>query len=284
MLPEARVWHGMWKDKGFEMLHKDIDAINVWNRERYAKDMQPQVEDMIKKETHDGVLDFHALRTTFGTMLSQAGVQLITAQKLMRHHDPKLTANFYTRVVLQDKESAIGKLPSTKTANEAVAEAKTGTSDAPEKSFGTAAATKITDTPTDTRTPYFYEHLRTFPDCGELRKAAGAEGMSDEKSPENGGFSMFPRDSGPCEYWGEKWDSNPRPSEPQSAGCHSQPQEAQGIMATSNSGGHTDGHKDQNHVRTAIVKFPELLEVIRVWDKLSPELRQAIRSIIRPYP
>ncbi|MDR0361355.1 MAG: site-specific integrase [Planctomycetota bacterium] len=169
MLPEAMVWRGMWKDKGFEMLHKDIDELNKWNREQHSKDLQSKVEDLIKIETHDGVLDFHALRTTFGTMLSQAGVQLVTAQKLMRHHDPKLTANFYTRVVVQDKENAIAKLPSTKTSSEAKEQAKTGTYDIPEKNVEGSGATKITDTPTDTRTPSFCEHLRTLESCGKRR-------------------------------------------------------------------------------------------------------------------
>jgi integrase len=41
-------------------------------------------------------LDVHALRTTFGTLLSRGGVPLRTAQAAMRHADPSMTANVYT--------------------------------------------------------------------------------------------------------------------------------------------------------------------------------------------
>jgi len=43
----------------------------------------------------DGSVDVHAMRTTFGTNLSRAGVPLRTAQAAMRHSDPRLTANVY---------------------------------------------------------------------------------------------------------------------------------------------------------------------------------------------
>lgn len=41
-------------------------------------------------------LDFHALRYTFATKLAQSGVSLRLAQELLRHSDPRLTANIYT--------------------------------------------------------------------------------------------------------------------------------------------------------------------------------------------
>jgi len=50
------------------------------------------------------VTDFHALRVTFGTELARHGVSLQLAQKLMRHSDPKLTANVYS--VFVDPEFA----------------------------------------------------------------------------------------------------------------------------------------------------------------------------------
>ena len=45
-----------------------------------------------KRDQRGRTVDLHALRTTFGTHLARAGVPLSTAQKLMRHKDPKLTA------------------------------------------------------------------------------------------------------------------------------------------------------------------------------------------------
>ncbi|WP_309385617.1 tyrosine-type recombinase/integrase [Cerasicoccus frondis] len=41
-------------------------------------------------------LDFHALRYTFATKLAREGTAQRTAQELMRHSDPKLTAQIYT--------------------------------------------------------------------------------------------------------------------------------------------------------------------------------------------
>jgi len=54
------------------------------------------------------------LRLTYGTHLALAGVDLRTTQRLMRHTDPKLTANVYTDPVLLDLRAAAEKLtPST---------------------------------------------------------------------------------------------------------------------------------------------------------------------------
>ncbi|PTX92748.1 hypothetical protein DB354_13410 [Opitutus sp. ER46] len=41
-------------------------------------------------------LDFHALRYTFATKLASSGVSQRLAQELLRHSDPRLTANIYT--------------------------------------------------------------------------------------------------------------------------------------------------------------------------------------------
>jgi len=43
-------------------------------------------------------LDFHALRYTFATKLARSGISQRLAQELMRHSDPRLTANIYTDV------------------------------------------------------------------------------------------------------------------------------------------------------------------------------------------
>src|SRR4029450_12170151 len=56
-------------------------------------------------------LDVHALRTTFGTLLSKGGVPLRTAQAAMRHSDPSLTANVYTDPKLLDVHGALDALP-----------------------------------------------------------------------------------------------------------------------------------------------------------------------------
>jgi integrase len=64
----------------------------------------------IEYETAVGVVDFHALRVTFGTSLARAGVPLALAQKLLRHSTPMLTANIYTRLELHDEAAAVAKI------------------------------------------------------------------------------------------------------------------------------------------------------------------------------
>lgn len=51
-----------------------------------------------------------SMRLTFGTHLALAGVDLRTTQRLMRHTDPKLTANVYTDPVLLDLKAAASRL------------------------------------------------------------------------------------------------------------------------------------------------------------------------------
>ena len=60
----------------------------------------------------DGLFaDFHSNRHTFISNLGKADVSLVMAQKLARHSDPKLTANVYTHLEINDKASAIESLP-----------------------------------------------------------------------------------------------------------------------------------------------------------------------------
>lgn len=61
-------------------------------------------------ETPTGVIDFHALRVSFCTMLGRSGVPLVKAQKLCRHSTPVLTANVYTKLDLDDARQAVDSL------------------------------------------------------------------------------------------------------------------------------------------------------------------------------
>jgi integrase len=65
-----------------------------------------------KRDERGRTLDVHALRTTFGTLLSRGGVPLRTAQAALRHSDPSLTANVYTDPKLLDVAGALDALPS----------------------------------------------------------------------------------------------------------------------------------------------------------------------------
>jgi integrase len=60
------------------------------------------------------VVDFHALRTTFGTALARCGVALQVAQRLMRHSSPTLTSRIYAVLGREDKRAAVAALPDLK--------------------------------------------------------------------------------------------------------------------------------------------------------------------------
>jgi hypothetical protein len=57
------------------------------------------------------MLDVHALRTIFGSLLSRVGVPLRTAQAAMRCSDPPMTANVCTNPRLPDVSGAAEALP-----------------------------------------------------------------------------------------------------------------------------------------------------------------------------
>jgi hypothetical protein len=64
-----------------------------------------------KRDDRDRTVDVHALRTSFGTHLSKAGVEPRTAQAAMRHSDIGLTMNVYTDPRLLDVAGAVERLP-----------------------------------------------------------------------------------------------------------------------------------------------------------------------------
>ena len=64
-----------------------------------------------KRDDRGRIFDVHALRHTFGTQLSMAGVPLRTAQAALRHSSPVLTANIYTDPRLLDIHGAVESLP-----------------------------------------------------------------------------------------------------------------------------------------------------------------------------
>ena len=64
-----------------------------------------------KKDERGRTLDIHAMRTTFGTLMSKGGVSPRTAQAAMRHSDIRLTMNVYTDPKLLDIYGALDALP-----------------------------------------------------------------------------------------------------------------------------------------------------------------------------
>lgn len=62
------------------------------------------------RDQGQGVVDLHSLRGTLATALADLGIPLTTAQALMRHSDPRLTANVYTTVGDPRLHAAVGVL------------------------------------------------------------------------------------------------------------------------------------------------------------------------------
>ena len=65
-----------------------------------------------KADERGRTIDVHALRHTFGTLLSKGGVTPRTAQAAMRHSSIDLTMNVYTDPKLLDVQGALDSLPS----------------------------------------------------------------------------------------------------------------------------------------------------------------------------
>ena len=64
-----------------------------------------------KRDERGRTVDVHAMRTTFGTMLSTSGTAPRTAQAAMRHSDIKLTMGTYTDPKFLEVRQAVERLP-----------------------------------------------------------------------------------------------------------------------------------------------------------------------------
>jgi integrase len=85
------------------MLRKDLAEAGIQPYRRVTlADGRTRLEDM---------LDFHALRHTFGSWCASSGVPLTTTQKWMGHSEPSLTANVYTHVVAPDQAATVLRMP-----------------------------------------------------------------------------------------------------------------------------------------------------------------------------
>ncbi len=70
-----------------------------------------RLAEIAKRDDRGRVLDVHALRHTFGSLLSKGGVTPRTAQAAMRHSKIDLTMNVYTDPALLDVRGALDTLP-----------------------------------------------------------------------------------------------------------------------------------------------------------------------------
>lgn len=63
------------------------------------------------RDRSDRVLDIHALRATYVTMLVRSGANVSTCQSLARHSTPTLTIGIYSKMELFDARGAVENLP-----------------------------------------------------------------------------------------------------------------------------------------------------------------------------
>lgn len=109
-LPGARLFPGMWRERGADMIAADLRAAGITPRNDAGE-----------------IVDFHSLRHTRATDLANAGVPAHITKRIMRHASITTTDNFYTHADDDGLRAALAAtaLPSFTPA--AVAMAKTGT-------------------------------------------------------------------------------------------------------------------------------------------------------------
>ena len=91
-------------------------------------DRDLEAAGIAKKDDRGRTVDVHALRHSFGTLLSTSGVAPRTAQRAMRHSRIDLTMNTYTDAALLDVHAAMNALPTLDAKDETTEEQRaTGT-------------------------------------------------------------------------------------------------------------------------------------------------------------
>jgi hypothetical protein len=93
-------------------LPPDTPLFTVPSRLERILDRDLRLAGIPKRDDRGRTLDVHALRHTFGTLMSKGGVPPRTAQAAMRHGDIRLTMNVYTDPKLLDVRGALDVLPS----------------------------------------------------------------------------------------------------------------------------------------------------------------------------
>jgi hypothetical protein len=129
-----------------------------------------------KRDERGRTVDVHALRHTFGTLLSKGGVSPRTAQAAMRHSKIDLTMNTYTDPKLLDVAGAMDALPALplvgREASEPAALSATGTDNSAVCQFAPAFA------PTTGKTRTLQSILDKIASAAEKSKATDAVAAS----------------------------------------------------------------------------------------------------------
>ncbi|NQV31801.1 MAG: tyrosine-type recombinase/integrase, partial [Phycisphaeraceae bacterium] len=117
--------------------HPEAQVFNLPSRYNMADMLRADLAlaGIDPEDTGQGLLDFHSLRHTFGSLLAASGVHHKIAQDLMRHSDINLTMTRYTHTLLGQGAKAVESLPDFSHARQE-AQAKTGTDDMPMDCIG----------------------------------------------------------------------------------------------------------------------------------------------------
>lgn len=119
------------------ILDRDLVLAGIARRVKDPKTGKLRID---KRDGRGWTVDVHALRHTFGTLLSKGNVAPRTAQAAMRHSSIDLTMNVYTDPRLLDVAGALNALPllpldNAKDAQELRKTGTTGGPDGPEKTY-----------------------------------------------------------------------------------------------------------------------------------------------------
>lgn len=169
-------------------------TIRVFDRDLLAAGIAQLDEDgyIVKTDPHGRTVDLHALRHTFGTHLSKAGVSPRTAQAAMRHSRIDLTMNVYTDPRLLDVAGAVNALPdfSPPRREEKEVSIKTGTFDglkAPREHAPDLVPDLVPKAVHDMRGRQpVTEDQRNVPDRPRAQVLAGREKRKPRPSPDRG--------------------------------------------------------------------------------------------------
>jgi len=141
--PDTRLFdvpHGLVK-----ILDRDLLVAGIARR----VESSPGKWKIDKRDERGRTVDVHALRHTFGTLLSKGGVAPRTAQAAMRHSTIDLTMNVYTDPRLLDVAGAMEALPAlplgTDSSSTSAAMKATGTDESTSSRFAPGFARNIGD-------------------------------------------------------------------------------------------------------------------------------------------
>jgi integrase len=113
---DGPLWPGGWHKHGARMIRADLRRAKArWlmaTRDRKERRGRRDSEFLAEADGAGRVVDFHALRATYITLLVKSGASVKVVQELARHSDPKLTLNIYSKLGIHDYAGALRGLPS----------------------------------------------------------------------------------------------------------------------------------------------------------------------------